>query len=392
MANVKELNINSTTYDIIGKGVVDNNNVSTPLKLWSGTKAQYDSIQTKDANTLYNITDDTTEIESLHNVGDIFYSMRAEDNLNGAVVCDGSSYAIADYSEGSQSVKTLLDSGKLPYVSISNFDAMVTAKGSCRCFGYDGSSTTTFKVPKLNNVFVECGTAATSSEFIDAGLPNITGELNSRANSGDYYGDITRGTGVFKVTKKGSSSTAAYSTVATNSATSVGDATTFDASRSSSIYGNSSTVQPKSVKYRAFIQLANGVSDSALQNVSTLMNIKNETADYVIEYQRPTSSNSYTWYRLYKSGWVEQGGIAYGTSSTTNKVINFPITMIDRNYTANTHAFEGAATSLCPIDAKIMETSTASKLEVLCCYTDGSTLHTWGGRFSWEVKGFAAQS
>ena len=60
MANVKELNINSTTYDIIGKGVVDQNNASTPLKQWSGTKAQYDAIVSKDANTLYNITDDTT--------------------------------------------------------------------------------------------------------------------------------------------------------------------------------------------------------------------------------------------------------------------------------------------------------------------------------------------
>lgn len=61
MSNVKELNINSTTYDIIGKGVVDQNNPSTPLKQWSGTKAQYDALVsggTVDANTLYNITDD----------------------------------------------------------------------------------------------------------------------------------------------------------------------------------------------------------------------------------------------------------------------------------------------------------------------------------------------
>lgn len=76
MANVKELNINSTTYDIIGKGIVDQNNTSTPLKEWSGTKAQYDAIATKDANTIYNITDDTNPtqalLETIYPVGAIY--------------------------------------------------------------------------------------------------------------------------------------------------------------------------------------------------------------------------------------------------------------------------------------------------------------------------------
>ncbi len=31
--------------------------------------------------------------------------------------------------------------------------------------------------------------------------------------------------------------------------------------------------------------------------------------DYVIEWQTPTADNNYTWYRKYKSGWVEQGGL-----------------------------------------------------------------------------------
>lgn len=31
------------------------------------------------------------------------------------------------------------------------------------------------------------------------------------------------------------------------------------------------------------------------------------TVDYVVEWKVPTSSDP-TWYRLYKSGWVEQGG------------------------------------------------------------------------------------
>lgn len=74
MADVKELNINNTTYDIKAKTVVDQNGGS--LKYWTGTKAQYDAIVTKDANTLYNITDDTdvtlTLLDALFPVGAIY--------------------------------------------------------------------------------------------------------------------------------------------------------------------------------------------------------------------------------------------------------------------------------------------------------------------------------
>lgn len=61
------------------------------------------------------------------------------------------------------------------------------------------------------------------------------------------------------------------------------------------------------------------------------------TADYVVEWQAPTDLNNYTWYRKYKSGWVEQGGSmtfpVAGTSMAT-KTITFPIAMANTNYTA----------------------------------------------------------
>lgn len=59
--------------------------------------------------------------------------------------------------------------------------------------------------------------------------------------------------------------------------------------------------------------------------------------DYVVDWQAPTSANGYTWYRKYKSGWVEQGGIKTipsrtnsGSSSTS---VTFPVSMSDTNYT-----------------------------------------------------------
>ena len=57
-------------------GVIDSNNTTNAIKTWTGTKAQYDAIVTKDANTLYNITDDTdvslTILEALYPVGSVY--------------------------------------------------------------------------------------------------------------------------------------------------------------------------------------------------------------------------------------------------------------------------------------------------------------------------------
>lgn len=66
----------------------------------------------------------------------------------------------------------------------------------------------------------------------------------------------------------------------------------------------------------------NGKADLNLANV--LANI-----DFVVERQLPTAQNNYTWYRKYRSGWVEQGGISGGL----NTVVTLPVEMADTNYT-----------------------------------------------------------
>lgn len=76
----------------------------------------------------------------------------------------------------------------------------------------------------------------------------------------------------------------------------------------------------------AITEALNDKTDRDMRNVDNTAG-----ADAVIEYQEPTADNSYTWYRKYKSGWVEQGGavvvnsasVGGGTYSTTT--ITFPI-------------------------------------------------------------------
>lgn len=110
-----------------------------------------------------------------------------------------------------------------------------------------------------------------------------------------------------------------------------------------------------------------------------LMNVDNTAgADAVIEYQLPTASNNYTWYRKYKSGWVEQGGTVPAISGT--KTVVFPVPMLDTNYTI----------------LKTMETNSSSQPSSYNQFsfynktTADATTSTAGVGFSWQVSGMAA--
>lgn len=77
---------------------------------------------------------------------------------------------------------------------------------------------------------------------LKAGLPNITGDFDSRGNNEAYYGVVGGSRGAFLTKKASGNKNGSYDV---NSAKIVADdITSFDASRSSSVYGNSDTVQP----------------------------------------------------------------------------------------------------------------------------------------------------
>lgn len=77
VSNIDNLSITENANEEIQTvGVINSRDSSTAIKTWTGTKAQYDAIVTKDANTLYNITDDTdvslTILEALYPVGSVY--------------------------------------------------------------------------------------------------------------------------------------------------------------------------------------------------------------------------------------------------------------------------------------------------------------------------------
>lgn len=72
--------------------------------------------------------------------------------------------------------------------------------------------------------------------------------------------------------------------------------------------------------------LFNSKADIDLNNVSAGI-------DFVVESQLPTAQNNYTWYRKYKSGWVEMGGeFTQTANSAIEPTITFPVELADTHY------------------------------------------------------------
>ena len=172
-------------------GVINSRDSSTAVKTWTGTKAQYDAIVTKDANTLYNITDDTdvslTILEALYPVGSVY--------ITTANTCPLSTLI-------SGSTWELVSSGRVLQGADSGHSAGTT---------------------------------------IEAGLPNITGTIVSRPLSETGAGCITYAAGCCSLSQKSAGDTSA-TTISSRKEN--GDIISIDASSSNSIYGNSTTVQP----------------------------------------------------------------------------------------------------------------------------------------------------
>lgn len=306
-------------------------------------------------------------IGGARNIGDIFFTMRKDSEMNGAVECNGGIYSTADFS-GTASIGTLLALNKIPYVSLSTYQTLLNTQGSVGVFGWDGVGTTPFRVPSLNDIFVETGTAAQIGDYIAPGAPDIQGTFDAKSNDGTA-------TGAFSSTSLGSDK--GYQ----------GDwhnyRFTFKASDSNGVYGNSATIQPNAVRYRAMVQLAVSATDEAVETCTgVLADVAALKYDYVVDFQAPTAQNNYTWYRKYKSGWVEQGGIITMefSSGGTNTPVTLPVTMSDANYTisatlGNRYGNKYLGTAL-PTTTDFYVCGLASVSDTGPCY--------------WEVKGIAA--
>lgn len=337
---------------------------------------------TPTGNSIVNVDYLATHNGTGRNVGDIFFTSRADNELNGAVECNGGIYDGDDFT-GSQSPVALMEAGKLPYVSLSQYATLLSTNGSVGVFGWDGAGTTTFRVPSLTDIFVETGTAAQIGDFISEKLPNATIKFAALVNGGqtNEYGGIISSTSLSDYTVYSSGQKGVYRTI-------------YDGSLHSgnAKYEDDAPVQPKACRYRAMVQLAISASDEAVLTCTAVTaDVATLKSHEVIAFQAPTAGNNYTWYRKYADGWVEQGGITdsitvSGNSGTNTDVI-LPITMADTHYNIYTTRLNGGSGfAQTELNASVL-TSASIRINIWNNVSSSAS----AGNVSWEVKGMYAQ-
>jgi hypothetical protein len=183
----------------------------------------------------------------------------------------------------------------------------VTTYGVCGKFVYD-SVNNTVRLPKITGIIEGTTDVSALGDLVEAGLPNITGEFSLGGGTGTT--DTSLAIGCFK---KGPTT---YDNVVQNQFVG-GSSKAFDASLSSSIYGNSSTVQPQTIKAFYYIVVANSTKTDIQVDIDEIATDLNGKAD--------TDLTNVT-----DTGYIKMAG----ASMPSNRYIDLTLGASDSTYTA----------------------------------------------------------
>ena len=218
--------------------------------------------------------------KAMRGVGDIF-TTTDRGVIAGAVEANGGSYNIADYNSGTESLAVKLASGRLPYVSKTEFATQVANTGACGSFGWNGAGGDVIYAWERNYTYVYTK-GLTLDEY--APVYNADGTVYGRVVDAIVEGDTEL-------------------TVEVQS----GDVWITDGTY---------------VRY--------GDGDTRVSPDTTFL-VPKLPMRTIVKKQKPTAANNYTWYNLYSDGWVEQGGYIPASTATT-QINNLIVPMVDANY------------------------------------------------------------
>lgn len=204
---------------------------------------------------------------STKDVGELVYSITPLTNaglhlLNGSLIQGSGSYAdFVTYIAG------LVNDYPNLFVTEANWQASVTTYGVCGKFVYD-STNNTVRLPKITGIIEGTVDATALGDLVEAGLPNIISRFAVRAgvDAPDTLVNTTysRGNSTASVSLSGDTQSVILST---------------DASLSSPIYGNSTTVQPQTIKAFIYIVIATSAKTDIQVDIDEIATDLNGKAD-----------------------------------------------------------------------------------------------------------------
>lgn len=209
----------------------------------------------------------------------------------------------------------------------SNVSAIYTATGVAWYYILD-TVNSRFKLPRSKWNFV--GLRDNVGNYVEPGLPNIEGSAKgANTNFGILYADAECSGALYKK----NANLGVYQAVSSNDGKILG----FDASLSNSIYGNSTNVQPPATQSYLYFYVGNTVQDQTTIDVGQITDALNGKVDLAngvnqadVDYVVESYKSGTSWYRVYKSGWCEQGGYLNVDGVTS---VSFLQPYIDANIT-----------------------------------------------------------
>lgn len=261
------------------------------------------------------------------NIGEVYYSQSslATDNSGALPLWTGESVATAMYPSLTEWVTKHTEL----QCTAEEYESALSTYGECPKYVL---STDSLRLPKLAN-YIKMANGIEGITQKEAGLPNLIGTIKGIAHG---EGSHSNASGVFKIVETHSESrNGIYSSGTGPAATAE-----LNASEYNNTYGKSGTVTPAHttlfpwvVAYTASIEASVAQAAEFQQGLSGKVDlpagVTNDNVDYVVE----SYNDGTNWYRVYKSGWLEQGGRGTITSGAGFEIITLLKPMLDANYT-----------------------------------------------------------
>lgn len=288
---------------------------------------------------------------------------------DGAIQCNGATYNRTLYADF-----FAYASSKGWVKTEAEWQSLASANGGYCPYYSTGDGSTTFRTPKFAPFMQVAIASANVGTHHWAGLPNIKGDLpvgeTSNLNSpfsGAFYQD-------------GSNTNLGLQSDNNN------QLAHFDASRSNSIYGRSTTVQPESHEWMICVVVAGKATNIGSVDVGNVMSAVAQVQAQVGAIPTPSAYITKTWrsgaswYRVWSDGFVEQGGFSnspYGQIITVTLIK--PLTTT--NYTIRLGGVGGKESSVRVQPDNQTTTSFQTQR-----YYSGSAQGS--GSFYWEALGY----
>lgn len=214
-----------------------------------------------------------------------------------SIICNGATYSRALYKDFFDYITT---QGWVK--TEAEWQEIATRDNGFCPFYSSGDGSTNFRTPKFAPYQQIAMGVAQTTTYHQAGLPNISGE-----HDGNPWVSEASGCFEYLSSKKNVPAGQINATYGIR----------FNASRSSSVYGRSTSVQPESHEWVMCVVaygVATNVGSVDIQNVMSAVNAVQARVDNKLEVSTVhitetwKSTDGRSWYRVWSDGFIEQGG------------------------------------------------------------------------------------